>query len=210
MNSWETALSKVCELYFSSEVNSKLEWILVGSVGSVLQGCEMTPGDVDIYTENKEGIAQFAVLLKEYSLIDKCELPHGENWLSSLEEPAYTQTFSSGFSWTKGSWIINGFKVEVVHISNSAGIPDSMDGDGIWEGGRFIWNHCKNVTIGRYTIPTVPLEIQLESNLRRQRSDRTQAIITALQKYGYDQELIEKALSKKHLPYFYSQMNGAK
>jgi hypothetical protein len=170
----------------------------------------MTPGDVDIYTKNKEGIAQFAELLKEYSLIEKCELPHGENWLSSLEEPAYTQTFSSGFSWTKGSWIINGFKVEVVHISNSAGIPDSMDGDGIWEGGRFIWNHCKNVTIGRYTIPTVPLEIQLESNLRRQRSDRTQAIITALQKYGYDQELIEKALSKKHLPYFYSQMNGAK
>jgi hypothetical protein len=210
MNSWETALSKVCELYFSSEVNSKLEWILVGSVGSVLQGCEMTPGDVDIYTKNKEGIAQFAELLKEYSLLDKCEFPYGENWLSSLEEPAYTQTFSSGFSWTKGSWIIDGFKVEVVHISNSAGIPDSMDGDGIWEGGRFIWNHCKNVTIGRYTIPTVPLEIQLESNLRRQRSDRTQAIITALQKYGYDQELIEKALSKKHLPYFYSQMNGAK
>ena len=206
MNSWETALSKVCELYFSSEVNSKLEWILVGSVGSVLQGCEMTPGDVDIYTKNKEGIVQFAELLKEYSLLDKCEFPHGESWLSSLEEPAYTQTFSSGFSWTKGSWIIDGFKVEVVHISNSAGIPDSMDGDGIWEGGQFIWNHFRNVTIGRYTIPTVPLEIQLESNLRRQRSDRTQAIITALQKYGYDQELIEKALSKKHLPYFYSQM----
>lgn len=77
MNSWETALSKVCELYFSSEVNSKLEWILVGSVGSVLQGCEMTPGDVDIYTKNKEGIAQFAELLKEYSLLDKCEFPHG-------------------------------------------------------------------------------------------------------------------------------------
>lgn len=207
MNSWETALSKVCELYCSSEVKSKLEWILVGSVGSVLQGCDMTPGDVDIYTKNKEGIAQFAELLKEYSLPDKCEFPHGENWLSSLEDPAYTQTFPSGFSWTKGSWIIDGFKVEVVHISNSAGIPDSMDGEGIWEGGQFIWNHFRNVTIGRYTIPTVPLEIQLESNLRRQRSDRTQAIITALQKYGYDQELIEKALSKKHLPYFYSQMN---
>lgn len=207
MNSWETALSKVCELYFSSELKSNLEWILVGSVGSVLQGCEMTPGDVDIYTKNEEGIAQFAELLKEYSLLDKCDFPHGDNWLSSLEEPTYIQTFPSGFSWTKGSWIIDGFKVEVVHISNSAGIPDSMEGDGIWEGGQFIWNLFKNVTIGRYTIPTVPLEIQLESNLRRQRSDRTQAIITALQKYGYDQELIEKALSKEHLPYFYSQMN---
>lgn len=56
MNSWEIALSKVCELYFSSEVNSKLEWILLGSVGSVLQGCEMTPGDVDIYTKIKKGL----------------------------------------------------------------------------------------------------------------------------------------------------------
>lgn len=55
MFSWTKALSKVCELYFSSKMNSNLEWILVGSVGSVLQGCEMTPGDVDIYTRNKEG-----------------------------------------------------------------------------------------------------------------------------------------------------------
>ncbi|MEK3942361.1 MULTISPECIES: hypothetical protein [Paenibacillus] len=206
MYSWKKALSKVCELYFSSKMNSNLEWILVGSVGSVLQGCEMTPGDVDIYTRNKEGIDQFAELLKGFSLLDKCEFPHGDNWLSSLEEPTFTQTFSSGFSWTKGSWIIDGFKVEVVHISNSAGIPDSMDGDGIWEGGQFIWSHFKNVEIGPYTIPTVPLEIQLESNLRRKRSDRTQAIIAALQKNSYDKELIEKALSKEHLSYFYSQI----
>ncbi|WP_339319603.1 hypothetical protein [Paenibacillus sp. FSL R10-2734] len=207
MSSWEQALSKVCELYFSSKIKSNFEWILVGSVGSVLQGCEMTPGDVDIYTKNIEGIEQLAELFKGFSLLDKCEFPHGDNWLSSLEEPTYTQTFPSGFTWTKGSWIIDGFKVEVVHISNSAGIPDSMEGDGIWEGGQYIWNHFKNVTIGQYTIPTVPLEIQLESNLRRKRSDRTQAIIIALQKYGYDKELIEKALSKEHLPYFNSQMN---
>lgn len=82
-------------------------------------------------------------------------------------------------------------KVEAVHISNSAGIPDSMTGDGIWEGGQYIWSLCKDVKVGQYTIRTIPLEIQLESNLRRKREDRSQAILEALFKLGYDHELIE-------------------
>ncbi|MCS7460327.1 hypothetical protein N0M98_09245 [Paenibacillus doosanensis] len=204
MASWEKALLKICELL---ESNSNLEWILVGSVGSVLQGCDMIPGDVDIYVKNQADVAQFAHLLKDFSLVSRCELPYGDQWLSSLEEPIFTQTFGSGFTWTKGRWRIEDFKVEVVQISNSAGIPDSLDGDGIWEGGRFIWSHCRNVTFGRHTVPTVPLEIQLESNLRRKRADRVQSILAALKQYGYDEKLIQKALSRENLIYFSTEMD---
>ncbi|NQX68702.1 hypothetical protein HQN90_21485 [Paenibacillus alba] len=207
MADWQRTLSKVCERL---ESKPNLEWILVGSVGSVLQGCEMIPGDLDIYVKNKDDVEEFADLLNEFSLVSKCEFPHGDQWLSSLDEPTSTQIFGSGFTWTKGRWLIEEFKVEVVQISNSAGIPDSLDGDGIWEGGQYIWSHFRNINLGRHTVPTVPLEIQLESNLRRKRADRIQSILAALKKFGYDEKLIQQALSKENLIYFHTEMEQHK
>ncbi|WP_175615477.1 hypothetical protein [Piscibacillus halophilus] len=167
MKKWESALEKVCQLY--SQSNENIDWILVGSVGSVLQGCQMVPGDIDLYVKHKEGVSQFSDLLNKYSLPDKSIDRNSNEWLSSIEEPIFHQTFPSGFEWTKARWEIEGFKVEVIHITNSAGIPDNLTGDGIWEGGKYIWDYYKNVTFREYTIPVVPLEIQLESNLRRKR-----------------------------------------
>lgn len=204
LSNWEKALSKICEIYFNTE--SRMDWILVGSVGSVLQGCDMTPGDIDIYVKDQESVGQFAELLQSYSLPSKVGEKHDENWLSSIEEPIFTQTFPSGFTWTKGRWKIEGVDVEVVNISNSAGIPDSQTGDGIWEGGKYIWDLYKKVSFGPYTIRTVPLEIQLESNYRRQRQERIDAIIKAMKTYGYDEELLKKSLSSKHLLEFYTAM----
>lgn len=144
-------------------------------------------------------------MLNEFSLATKCNKENSNDWLSSKEEPVFSQTFPSGFSWTKARWIINGFNVEVVHISNSAGIPDSLTGDGMWEGGQYIWGHARNVKMGGYTLPAVPLEIQLESNLRRKRQDRVESILTALLNHGHDKVLIKKALSTDHLVYFNSR-----
>ncbi|WP_062106238.1 nucleotidyltransferase family protein [Bacillus niameyensis] len=201
---WKGTLEKVCEIYFQSD--TKIDWILVGSAGSVLQGCIMEPGDIDIYVKHKEGVSQFAELLNQFSLSTKCTNRNSNDWLSSIEEPVFEQIFPSGFSWTKARWEINSCNVEVVHISNSAGIPDSLTGDGIWEGGKYIWNLSKNVRIGEYLIPTVPLEIQLESNIRRKRQDRIASILQAMGNYGYDMDLAKTALSSQNLTYFYSEM----
>ncbi|URN93751.1 MAG: hypothetical protein NAG76_18255 [Candidatus Pristimantibacillus lignocellulolyticus] len=191
---WESALETFCELYHHSSVNC--DWIIVGSVSSVLQGAKMIPNDIDIYVRNKEDVSKLAFLLSPYSIITKSELSYYDSeWLSSIEEPYYTQTFPSGFSWTKGKWMINGFNVEVVHISDSAGIADSDKGEGIWEGGKYIWSLAKQVEFGDYSIPIIPLEIQLESNLRRDRPDRVESIINAMKTNGYSKELLTKALS---------------
>ncbi|MBB6452736.1 hypothetical protein HNQ94_001182 [Salirhabdus euzebyi] len=205
MNNWEQALEKICALY--ANTNRKTDWIIVGSVGSALQGCAIVPGDIDIYVKNKESVLQFAKVLEPFSLPVKGEEKYDEHWLSSIEEPTFTQTFQSGFTWTKGRWVVDGVEVEVVHISNSAGIPDSLDGDGIWEGGKFIWDLYRNIQVGPYQVKTIPLEIQLESNLRRKREDRIQSIMKTLKTNGYDQELVKKALSKDHLHYFYEQLD---
>lgn len=204
MSNWENALLKICEIYFKSD--SSIDWIVVGSVGSVLQGCDMTPGDIDIYVKEKETVGQLAELLQPFATSEKQGDTYDEHWLSSIEEPTFTQTFPSGFTWTKGHWNIEGVDVEVVNISNSAGIPDSETGDGIWEGGKYIWHLYKNVSFGPYTIRTVPLEIQLESNYRRQRQERIDAIIKAMQTHGYNEELLKKALSSQNLLEFYTAM----
>ena len=206
MSDWQTALTKICKMYSKSDV--EIEWILVGSVASVLQGCEMTPGDIDIYVKNQEGVEQFALLLEQYSLCTKSEAADRNNWFSSVEEPTYTETFPSGFTWTKGRWMIEEMEVEVVNISQSAGIPDSLDGDGIWEGGKYIWAFSKNLDFGSLTVPVVPLEIQLESNLRRNREERIDAIIKKLKTNGYNEAFISKALSTEHLSFFVSEMRA--
>ncbi|SDE44160.1 hypothetical protein SAMN02799630_03374 [Paenibacillus sp. UNCCL117] len=191
---WQQALKTFTELYAESGLTN--EWIIVGSVGSVLQHAVMTPGDLDIYVRNREDVAPIAALFKKYNLKAKADVAYSDPaWLSSDEEPFFTQSFSSGFTWTKGKWKIGEFQVELVHISNSAGIPDSDQGDGIWEGGKYIWELAKFVDFEGGAIPVVPLEIQLESNIRRKRQDRVDAIVQALLVHGWDKKLLEKALS---------------
>jgi hypothetical protein len=193
------ALQSFCDLYDRSNVT--VDWILVGSVASILQGAEMDPNDIDIYTRDQDDVSKLSTILAKYSRANPSALPvHDPEWMSSLPEPYFTQSFPSGFTWTKGKWEIDAFQLEVVQISNSAGIPDSIAGDGIWEGGQYIWEYSREVEFADYRIPVVPLEIQLESNLRRNREDRTRSIIAAMKKHGYDKELLEKALSSKHKP----------
>lgn len=192
--SWKQALSAFCELCSGSDAAGK--WIVVGSVGSVLQRAKMTPNDLDIYVRTEEELARLASLLGRYHAEGKSECEVSDpSWLSSAEQPYFTQTFPSGFSWSKGKWDIAGFPVEIVQISNAVGIPDSDRGDGIWEGGRYIWESARTIAFENCRVPVVPLEIQLESNLRRNRTDRVDAIIEAMLVHGYDRELLARALS---------------
>ncbi|WP_410769415.1 hypothetical protein [Fontibacillus sp. BL9] len=198
---WSQALKTFCDLY--SESNLTTEWIIVGSVGSVLQRAMMEPNDLDIYVRRREDVDQLATLMKEFNLESKSGLSYSDpGWLSSDEEPYFTQSFPSGFTWTKGKWKIHDFHAEVVQISNPAGIPDSVDGEGIWEGGKYIWDLTKKVEFENHWVPVVPLEIQLESNIRRNRQDRADAILNALLTHGYDRPLLNKALSKTNKELF--------
>lgn len=188
--------------------NLHVDWMLVGSAGSVLQGCEFEANDIDIYTKTESGVDIFAKIFEKYAhQVKSTHSIEDVNWKSSLEEPTVTQTFPWGFSWKKGKWMINGTEVEAVHIMNSAGIPDSKDGEGIWEGGKYIWELAKPITLNDFTFQTVPLEIQLESNLRRERTDRVEAIIQALNQNGINHSLLEQALSTKHYDQVKSQLN---
>ncbi|KHL96881.1 hypothetical protein QW71_04445 [Paenibacillus sp. IHB B 3415] len=98
--------------------------------------------------------------------------------------------------------------MEVVHISDSAGIPDSEDGAGIWEGGQAIWNYARRLPFEGYTVPVVPLEIQLESNIRRNRTERVEAILRVFKDRGYNETLLQKALSNDSRRIMEASENG--
>lgn len=166
--------------------------------------------DIDFYTktETESGVDLFAKIFEKYAhQVKNKHSIEDINWKSSLEEPTFTQTFSRGFSWKKEKWMINGTEVEAVHIMNSAGIPDSKDGEGIWEGGQYIWELAKPITLNDFTFQTVPLEIQIESNLHRERTDRVAAIIQALNRNGINHVLLKQALSIKHYEQVKNQLN---
>jgi hypothetical protein len=55
------------------------------------------------------------------------------------------------------------------------------------------------INFSDFDIKVVPLEIQLESNLRRNRTARTESIISRLKERGYESNLLEQALSKENL-----------
>lgn len=57
--SYSEALTAVCERYAKSGADCK--WIIVGSVASVLQGAEMTPG-ISICMHRTQGMRRLSLL----------------------------------------------------------------------------------------------------------------------------------------------------
>jgi hypothetical protein len=181
---------------------------LIGSAASALQGCRVVPGDIDLLAVDPEAVSCFAGLMAAYTP------PHGEHstdharWLSSQETPLSTGPDDWGFFWHFGRWQVDGIKVEIAHIAAPEGAKTSADGAGIWEAGPEIWPHIRFVPLAGMSVPVVPLEIQLGTNLSRGLEERAAEIVAVLRRDGYDGELIHRALHSKHLPRFEATMKG--
>jgi hypothetical protein len=83
---WNKAIETFCDLYYKSNLDCK--WIIVDSVGSILQRAEMNPNDLDIYVQDFDNVIKLATLLEQFTLKTKCELSYFDTeWFSSIEEP---------------------------------------------------------------------------------------------------------------------------
>jgi len=78
----------------------------------------------------------------------------------------------------------------------------SQEGAGIWEAGPEIWPHIRRVSFRGHRVPVVPLEIQLGTSLGRGLDQRVAEIVRVLDRDGYDEMLIGKALSPDHYESF--------
>jgi hypothetical protein len=120
-----------------------------------------------------------------------------------------------GCTWHYAKWYID-FEVEVAHLTALDGHSSSHDGTGIWETGPELWRHIRRVPFVGYQVPVAPLEIQLETCLRRGKTargkslkERIDEIIKRFKKDGYDEELLCQSLTDKHLKAFKRLMREA-
>jgi hypothetical protein len=110
-----------------------------------------------------------------------------------------SERFPSGFEWHKVQHDVEGFPVDAVYIASGGDIPDSTEGEGVWEGGPLAWSLSRSVSFHEFTVAVAPLEIQLESQLRRGRAKKAEAIVSVLAQRGYDPALLRQCLSREHL-----------
>jgi hypothetical protein len=206
--SWELALKtviRVAEPLFSGD---EPQCAVIGSVASVLQGCQLIPRDLDLLASRPEEVARFAELMWAYAPQHAEHPTSHADWLSSEEQPLSIGPDDYGFVWHFGRWLVDGMRVEMAHIAAPEGFPMSADGAGIWEAGPEIWPHIRHVPFAGVHIPVVPLEIQIQTSMSRGLEERTVEIIAVLQQSSYDRDLVQKALSNAHLKAFDALIGG--
>ena len=174
--------------------DTRIEWLVIGSAASALQGVEIEPRDVDLLFRTREDLMAF--VRKMHGLTPSSpEAPLSvEDWRSSQAQPIKTETFPGAFTWHKAAWDIEGVRLDATAIENN-GVPDSLHGDGVWEGGDHVWSFVTRAQ----DLPVVALEVQLESCLRRDLDSRARAIAVCLQHSGYAVERLVQVLSRGHL-----------
>lgn len=206
--SWERALNTVLRVAPPLLGGEEDRCAVIGSVASALQGCQVSPRDLDLLAIRPAEVTRFAELMWAYTPKHVDHPTDHADWLSSQETPLSIGPDDCGFVWHFGRWMVDGVKVEMAHIVPPAGMPMSADGAGIWEAGPEIWPHIRMVPFGGRRVPVVPLEIQLGTCFSRGLEERVAAIVAVFREGGYDRKLLEMALSRGHMAAFESLMTG--
>ncbi|HUT82686.1 MAG TPA: hypothetical protein VMZ29_15935 [Candidatus Bathyarchaeia archaeon] len=198
---WSKSLTIFLKENYAFLNNYDFEWSIIGSIASVLQGCQLIPNDIDIIIDNSKTIQLLGERMKKYSKKEKSEGDiFTSNWLSSQEQPVFEGTDQWGFHWDYVAWKIARSEVQVAHITAPKEFHEKFKG--IWEAGPKIYPHLKQVHFDKYIIPVVPLEIQLETNMTRGLTERVQEIVRVFRENGYDHQLLTIALDQNHLEQF--------
>ena len=201
---WQDALRTVLEFTYDTAEKEGVGWAVVGSTATALQGCRLTPHDLDLLAQEPRSVFRFAELLSPFAAAGSAGV--GDSFLSTPGVPV--QVFlAGGHYWHFARWMIDGFAAEVAHIADTEG--HDFHGDVVWECGPALWSHLRRVAFAGYSVPVVPLEFQVGINLDRDRTkhgednfDRVGEIARVFRANGYDRPLLEWALSPAHLARF--------
>jgi hypothetical protein len=200
---WQDTLRSVLEDVYDPLENERVAWVVVGSTATALQGCGVTPHDLDLLTQEPASVSRFAELLAPFAAAESSE----SFFLSTRAVPVYVGPMG-GMDWHFGRWMIGGLSVEVAHIAAPEGHP-ALQGDGVWECGPAIWPHIRRASFEGYSVPVVPLEIQVQANFVRGHTEsgenllcRVEEIARAFREGGYDRALLEWAMDAAHLARF--------
>jgi hypothetical protein len=106
---WQSALEQVLEIIYTPLDHDRVRWAVIGSVASVLQGCQISPNDIDILAFNPQIVYRFAELMAGYAP-PTCEYPLGDiKWRSSEALPVSAGPDEYGFTWHFARWFVDDF-----------------------------------------------------------------------------------------------------
>ncbi|NHJ86702.1 MAG: hypothetical protein FK734_14655 [Asgard group archaeon] len=199
MQKWIQALNQFLGKIYQQSHMEKIDWAIIGSGATYLQGCNIKPNDIDILVKNPESVEIIAYMLEDYykSSESKSNTIQGEEseelWLSTKDKPVDISVDDWNFKWVFSRVLIGNIKVETAHIT--APQDHFLLTTGIWEAGPKIWPYIKFVNYQGYSIPVIPLEIQLATNINRGLEDRSNEIIAILKRDGFNLELLKESLT---------------
>lgn len=179
---WQDTLRTFLELTYDTLGKEGLAWAVVGSTATALQGCRLTPHGLNLLVQEPRSVFRFAELLSPFA---------------AVPVQAFTEW---GHYWHTAGFVINGGGAGVAHIAD----PEGRDFHGgvVWECGPALWSHIRRVAFAGYSVPVVPLEFQVGTNLTRERTKhgedpfgRVIEIARVFRANGYDRALLEWALS---------------
>jgi len=198
VEAWREVLGRLIPRIGLSVAGPEAQWAIIGSAATALQGCAVTPRDIDLLAAHPGAVHRFVGLMEPYTP-ERCEHSSDHaDWHSSKDRPMSVGPDEYGLFWHFARWVVEGTKVEIAHIAAPEGFPTSKNGAGIWEAGPEIWPHIRHVRSGDHVLPVVPLEIQLGTCMRRGLEERAAEIVAVLRRDGYDIDLIRQALREEH------------
>jgi hypothetical protein len=197
-SNWQRPLEIVLQAIYEPLQREQLRWAVIGSVASALQGCRFEPGDIDLLTLEPETVVRLAEWMRPYAPARSPSPPGALDWLSSQEMPVSIGPDPGGSVWHFTRWLIDGAKVEAAHIRPTESFSRAQPGAGIWEAGPELWPHVRLVAHSTYAVPVAPLEIQLQTNRGRGRTERVRELERVLQEKGCDRQVLRQSLAREY------------
>ncbi len=152
-----------------------IDYRLVGTASALLQGVPLPAKDIDILVKNRAEVDAFGAALAAF----ECLVPPA--WLPEMRQ--YYANYS-----------VNGVEVGIstVEIESEADTIETF--------GRGPWDHFLLVTVGKYQVPAVALELRLITELYRDRPDRYKPLIEFIIQHGCDHGFLKRGLEYRGLP----------
>jgi hypothetical protein len=158
---------------------SGIEYRLVGTGAALAQGVPLLAGDVDILVARRDDVDRFATALAGFPCLVS------PVWLADARQ--YFARFQ-----------VDQIDVEFSTLELPAE-PDTFKGTrpGLWA--HYVWERYAQINLGRHVVPVITLELQLITELVRDRPDRYTPLIEYMRLNGADLQFLFTAMSEYEL-----------
>jgi hypothetical protein len=182
-----TKINEVLKLVYDRvSIHTDMEWIVVGSVASMIQGCKgIQPNDLDILLKQSADVERIARLFTDYLPETNPSPIFNKHWLSTKDAPTYS--LNEGVN--KWSFVRLNFDGVIIEIANTAS-------DEYLELSSRVWEMRRVVDYLGMSIPVAPLEVQLHSNYELDKPERIQVLREVIHLQNRDVSFMENYLSE--------------